>query len=79
MVDYLRDPGTIYARSFALIRAEVPLGRFPESLHALVLRLVHACGMPEVEMTSLERECGGPVDLPGLRIAFAAALAETLR
>ena len=48
MIDYLRDPGAIYARSFALIRAEVPLGRFPDGLHGLVLRLVHACGMAEV-------------------------------
>ena len=48
MADYLRDPEAIYARSFALIRAEVPLGRFPPSLHGTVLRLVHACGMPEI-------------------------------
>ncbi len=47
MADYLRDPGAIYARSFDLIRAEVPLDRFPAALHGLVLRLVHACGMPE--------------------------------
>lgn len=48
MADYLRDPDAIYARSFALIRAEVPLGRFPPSLHPMVVRLVHACGMPEI-------------------------------
>jgi precorrin-8X/cobalt-precorrin-8 methylmutase len=48
MADYLRDPDAIYARSFALIRAEVPLARFPSSLHGMVLRLVHACGMPEI-------------------------------
>jgi precorrin-8X/cobalt-precorrin-8 methylmutase len=48
MADHLRDPGAIYARSFALIRAEVPLDRFPPSLHAIVLRLVHACGMPDI-------------------------------
>ena len=48
MADYLRDPEAIYARSFALIRAEVSLTRFPPSLHGMVLRLVHACGMPEI-------------------------------
>jgi precorrin-8X/cobalt-precorrin-8 methylmutase len=48
MADYLRDPQAIYARSFALVRAEVPLDRFPRPLHGLVLRLVHACGMPEI-------------------------------
>ena len=40
MADYLRDPDSIYARSFAIIRAEVPLERFPAPLHAMVLRLV---------------------------------------
>jgi precorrin-8X/cobalt-precorrin-8 methylmutase len=48
MHDHLRDPVAIYERSFALIRAEVPLGRFPPALHGLVLRLVHACGMPDI-------------------------------
>ena len=48
MADYLRDPAAIYARSFELIRAEVPLERFPPALHGMVLRLVHACGMPDI-------------------------------
>lgn len=48
MAAYLREPAAIYARSFELIRAEVPLRRFPASLHPLVLRLVHACGMPDI-------------------------------
>ena len=48
MPGYLRDPAAIYARSFELIRAEVPLDRFPTALHAMVLRLVHACGMPDI-------------------------------
>lgn len=48
MHDYLRDPDAIYARSFELIRTEVDLDRFPEALHGSVLRLVHACGMPEI-------------------------------
>ena len=48
MRDHLRDPRAIYERSLALIRAEVPLGRFPPALHGLVLRLVHACGMPDI-------------------------------
>ena len=48
MPGYLRDPAAIYARSFELIRAEVPLKHFPPALHAVVLRLVHACGMPHI-------------------------------
>ena len=50
MLDYLRDPAAIYARSFELIRGEVPLDRFPRPLHGMVLRLVHACGMPEIAL-----------------------------
>ena len=42
--DYLRDPATIYARSFALIEAEADLGRFPLDLRLVALRLVHAAG-----------------------------------
>jgi precorrin-8X/cobalt-precorrin-8 methylmutase len=48
MQAYLRDPDAIYALSFELIHAEVPLERFPPALRAMVVRLVHACGMPEI-------------------------------
>jgi precorrin-8X/cobalt-precorrin-8 methylmutase len=41
---YLRDPAAIARRSFALIRQEVDLGRFPRSLRPLALRLAHAAG-----------------------------------
>jgi precorrin-8X/cobalt-precorrin-8 methylmutase len=41
---YLRDPAAIYRRSFALVRAEADLARFPRSLHAVALRLAHAAG-----------------------------------
>ena len=48
MADYLRDPAAIYARSFELIRAETDLAGLPPALHPLALRLVHACGMPDI-------------------------------
>jgi precorrin-8X/cobalt-precorrin-8 methylmutase len=41
---YLRDPTAIYARSFALIEAEVELDRFPPELRRVALRLAHAAG-----------------------------------
>jgi precorrin-8X/cobalt-precorrin-8 methylmutase len=41
---YLRDPAAIYRRSFAAIRTETDLARFPQSLHPLALRLAHAAG-----------------------------------
>lgn len=46
--DYLKDPAAIYERSFALVREAADLSRFPEEMHGLCLRLVHACGRPEV-------------------------------
>lgn len=45
---YLRDPAAIYRQSFAAIRAETDLSRFPASLHPLVLRLVHTAGDPAI-------------------------------
>jgi precorrin-8X/cobalt-precorrin-8 methylmutase len=41
---YLRDPAAIYRRSFALIRAEANLARFPPALRPLAVRLAHAAG-----------------------------------
>ena len=48
MADYLRDPAAIYALSFATIRDELDWHRFPAALQPMVLRLVHACGMPDI-------------------------------
>ncbi len=47
-LDYLRDPEEIYRRSFAAVRAEADLAGLPEDIAALAVRLVHACGMPEI-------------------------------
>ena len=46
--DYLRDPAEIYRRSFEIVRAETDLSRLPASLHEVAVRIVHACGMPDV-------------------------------
>jgi len=42
--DYLRDPAEISRRSFALVRAEGDLARFPRALRPLAQRLAHAAG-----------------------------------
>ncbi|MDI7863581.1 precorrin-8X methylmutase [Rhizobiaceae bacterium n13] len=47
-LDYIRDPAEIYERSFATIRAEADLSRFPKGMEALAVRLIHACGMTEL-------------------------------
>jgi precorrin-8X/cobalt-precorrin-8 methylmutase len=41
---YIRDPAEITRRSFALVRAEADLARFPRSFAPLALRLAHAAG-----------------------------------
>ena len=48
MYQYLSSPEAIYQRSFELVAAETDLSGLPESLHALALRLVHACAMPDI-------------------------------
>ena len=44
---YLRDPAAIYARSFAIIRAEADLSDLPISAQDIAVRVIHACGMVE--------------------------------
>ncbi len=43
-----RDPSEIYRLSFARARAETPLDHLPPPLRPVVLRMVHACGLPEI-------------------------------
>jgi precorrin-8X/cobalt-precorrin-8 methylmutase len=45
---YERDPAAIYAASFATVRAEAALERFPRDVAELAVRVIHACGMVEV-------------------------------
>ena len=47
-LDYLRDPDEIYRRSFAIVRAETDLSHLPPDLHDVAVRIVHACGMPDI-------------------------------
>ncbi|PTX57505.1 precorrin-8X methylmutase [Litoreibacter ponti] len=48
MRPYEKDPAAIYAQSFATVRAEANLARFPRGLDALATRVIHACGMVEI-------------------------------
>ena len=45
---YERSPNAIYKQSFATVASEARLDRFPQDLHAVVTRLIHACGMVEI-------------------------------
>lgn len=66
MTEYLRDPAEIYRRSFAAIRAECDLTRLPADVARVALRVVHACGMPDI--------VGDLAFTPGAGDAGAAAL-----
>ena len=45
--DYEKDAAAIYRRSFAIIRAEADLKRFPRIEERVAVRVIHACGMVE--------------------------------
>ena len=46
--EIVRDPAEIYRQSFAIIRREADLSRFSGPMENLAIRVVHACGMPDV-------------------------------
>ncbi len=48
MRPYEKNPASIYAQSFATVREEANLARFPDGLDRLATRVIHACGMVEV-------------------------------
>ena len=54
---YLRDPAAIYRLSFRMAREETDLSALPPRAAGLALRLVHACGRPEI-VTDLALSAG---------------------
>ncbi|MFJ6672895.1 precorrin-8X methylmutase [Actinosynnema sp. NPDC091369] len=48
MTSYVKDGAEIYRRSFATIRAEADLARFPPDVARVVVRMIHACGMVDL-------------------------------
>ena len=48
MLDYIRDAAEIYRQSFAMIRDETDLSRFPDGVSRVVVRLIHTCGQVDV-------------------------------
>ena len=65
---YLKDADAIYAKSFAIIRAEADLARFTGAMEAVALRVIHACGDPGI--------AADLVFAPGAAEAGSAALAR---
>ncbi len=48
MFDYIRDPAEIHKKSFAAVRAEADLSGFAPEEAEIAVRLIHACGMPDI-------------------------------
>jgi precorrin-8X/cobalt-precorrin-8 methylmutase len=46
--DYVKDGAEIYRRSFATIRDEADLSRFPADVARVVVRMIHSCGMTDL-------------------------------
>lgn len=47
-MQYLRIPDEIYRQSFARVEAESDLSRFPKYMWPIIIRIIHASGMPEI-------------------------------
>ena len=47
-MEYERSVDAIYAKSFAIIRAEADLTRFTGAMESVALRVIHACGDPAI-------------------------------
>ncbi len=47
-MNYLKDPAAIYTKSFEIIRAETDLCAVPKDAESIAVRIIHACGMPEI-------------------------------
>ncbi len=67
-----RDPAEIYRLSFARARAETPLEHLPPPLRPVVLRMVHACGLPEIAREVAWR--GDPVGAARAALAAGAPI-----
>ncbi|MDP9390753.1 MAG: precorrin-8X methylmutase [Actinomycetota bacterium] len=48
MYEYEKDGAEIYRRSFATIRAEADLGRLPDDVARVAVRMIHACGQVDL-------------------------------
>ena len=48
VLNHIRDPKAIYDASFAIVRAQADLSSIQTDLQDVVVRLIHACGMPDI-------------------------------
>lgn len=48
MLDYVREPAEIYRKSFTSIAELDDIERLPPAIRPIGIRIVHACGMPDI-------------------------------
>lgn len=46
--DYIKNPKKIYQRSFEIVQKEANLSLFDSTEAKIAMRVIHACGMPEI-------------------------------
>jgi precorrin isomerase len=71
---YLRDPAAIYRASQTAVEAATDLSQTPEEIRPIVIRLVHACGLPEIVKDlaySADAACAGRAALQAGAKIFA--------
>lgn len=66
MIDYIRDPAEIYEQSFAIVRREADLSRFPSPMRDVAIRLIHACGMIDIIDDLAFSDCAAEVGAAAL-------------
>ena len=49
---YEREPSRIYELSFQTVRSEAQLHRFSPEIADVVVRLIHACGMIDIQFAA---------------------------
>lgn len=85
--DYLRDGAEIYRRSFATIRAEADLRRFPPDVAQVAVRMIHACGQVDlaadiahspgvVSAARAALRAGAPIICDAMMVASGVTLAR---
>ena len=73
MQPYLKDPQAIYQKSFAIVREQAAISALPAGLAEVAVRLVHACGMPDI-LDDLDASDDGFVDKAVAALSGGAAI-----
>ena len=73
---YIRDPAAIYRASQAAVEQASDLSAVPDDLRSVAIRMVHACGLPEI-LADLRASPGAGAQGRAALAAGAAILADS--